>query len=253
MATPPRRPKKGGPVRKKWGAAGKTFARPAVRRRPPVAVAPVPVEPVKKPGLTVVLASKNPGKVAELAALLEGLPLHVAAPETIEKLSPPVEDGRTFAANARKKAVQYSRQLKGKVVIADDSGLEIDALNGQPGIRSARLGGPAASDMDRVRLILQKLEKMPWEKRGARFRCVVAIALNGKILGSFEGAVEGKIAFEPAGSNGFGYDPIFYFPPMSRTFAEMEPIEKNSVSHRHLAMANAALWIRERLASVQPV
>jgi XTP/dITP diphosphohydrolase len=164
--------------------------------------------------------------------LLEGAPFRVIGPDLIADLPAPVEDGRTFEANARKKALHYSmlREIGlDALVLADDSGLEIDALQGRPGVRSARLGGPSATDADRVHRILAELEETPWERRTARFRCVLAVARRGKILATFEGRVDGRIAFEPAGADGFGYDPIFFFVPAEMTFAQMTAAETNHV------------------------
>ncbi len=169
-------------------------------------------------------------------------------------MSPPAEDGLTFEANARKKAVYYAEQAHRAgiievdgLVLADDSGLEIDAADGWPGVRSARVGGPAATDADRVRLVLHRLEGVPWEKRGARFRCVIAVAnRRDGILATFEGVAEGRIALQPAGAEGFGYDPVFFHEPAEMTFAEMTPAEKNRVSHRGQALERAGGWLLER-------
>ena len=190
------------------------------------------------------IATKNPGKQRELEALLVESGLRVVGPELVAEMSAPVEDGRTFQANARKKAIYYSRAVD-SLVIADDSGLEIDALGGEPGVRSARLGGASATDDDRVRLVLRRMEGVPWERRGARFRCVIAIAQRGEVLADFEGSVEGRITYEPQGGEGFGYDPIFYFPPMDRTFADMTRAEKERVSHRGQALESAVAWLLE--------
>lgn len=220
--------------------AGKGAARrqPEKARRTPEPSAP------RSPRIPLFLATRNPGKVRELEALLADLPVRVHGAEQQEGLEHAVEDGRTFEANARKKALIYSRQMR-ELVLADDSGLEVDALGGEPGVRSARICGASATDMDRVRWILTRMENVPWEKRQARFCCVLALAYGGEILATFEGEVEGTISFEPEGSSGFGYDPIFYYPPMNMTFAEMEAEEKDSVSHRGQALARAVGWLRE--------
>ncbi len=181
--------------------------------------------------------------------MLAESPIQVVDVEIARKISAPPEDGATFAANARKKAIHYSRHVAFPV-IADDSGLCIDALDGQPGVRSARLGGPAASDSDRVRLVLRKLERVPWEKRTARFVCVLAIAQRGEVLACFEGHVEGMIDFEPKGSGGFGYDPIFFYPPAGKTFAELDRTEKDRVSHRGQALERAVGWLTENLRAL---
>jgi XTP/dITP diphosphohydrolase len=192
------------------------------------------------------VATKNPGKAREIAELLEGVPLKIVGPSLMRGLTAPVEDGATFEANAVKKALHYSRLVK-YTVLADDSGLEVDALDGKPGVRSARLGGPAATDADRVRLLLGMLEGVEWERRTARFRCAIAIARGGHLLATFDGAVEGVIAFEPEGASGFGYDPLFFYPDAGHTFAEMTPAEKHRVSHRGEALGQAVAWLRSRV------
>ncbi len=253
MTERPYKPKNGKPSKGKPRASGssRTGSTPSRGGRPPRKRAEERPPPPESRSLIprLVVATKNAGKVMEIITMLEGVALRIAGPDVISKLDSPTEDARTFAANARKKALHYSRSLRHDFVLADDSGLEIDALDGEPGVRSARLGGPSASDMDRVRLILSRMEKVSWELRDARFKCVVAIAKNGTVLATFEGQVDGKIAFEPSGSAGFGYDPIFFFPPMHRTFADLEPVEKNSVSHRHQAMRQAVAWLKEKFAA----
>lgn len=211
---------------------------------PPKAPPPPPVGPGSRL-VPVFVATRNPGKVAELTQLLEGHDFFPYGPEVILELPRPTEDGHTFLANARKKAIQYSRHVD-TLVLAEDSGLEVDALDGKPGVRSAQLGGPSASDQDRVRLILSQMEGVPWEKRTARFRCVVALARAGEVLATFDGVVEGMITFEPEGSGGFGYDPIFFYPPAGMTFGAMTPEEKNSVSHRGQAFAGTVSWLLGR-------
>lgn len=221
--------------------------RPRLERSRPVAP-PAPPEP---PRIPLLLASKNPGKLYELTQLLAELPFAVEGSDALRAVPTPTEDGATFEANARKKAIHYSRYID-TLVIADDSGLEVDALDGAPGVRSARLAGPTASDTDRVRLIVRRLERVPWEKRTARFRCVLAVARNGDVLETFEGTVEGLISFEPRGAEGFGYDPIFYYPAAEMTFAEMTAVEKNRVSHRGQALERAIGWLREYAVSHPP-
>ncbi|GAB4223424.1 MAG: XTP/dITP diphosphatase [Acidobacteriota bacterium] len=222
--------------------------RAGTERRP---AAEEPPSRVPDRRIPLLLATRNPGKVRELEALCDRRLFRVLEPDVLEPLGHPVEDGKTFADNARKKALFYSRQID-CLVMADDSGLEIDALGGEPGVRSARLGGPHATDEDRIRLVLRRLEDVPWERRTARFTCVIAIARRGEILKTFEGRVEGLIALEPAGGEGFGYDPIFWYPPMQRTFAEMLPAEKHRVSHRGQALERAVAWLRERYAADHP-
>jgi XTP/dITP diphosphohydrolase len=156
------------------------------------------------------------------------------------------ETGGSFAENARLKAVAYAR-ASGLPTLADDSGLEVDALGGEPGIHSARYAGSGASDEKRYRLLLEKLQGVPWEKRTARFRCVIAVVTPEGQIHTAEGACEGIIAFVPKGEHGFGYDPVFYFPEYGMTMAEL-PLEiKNQVSHRARAMQGAREILEERL------
>lgn len=179
----------------------------------------------------LLVATNNPGKVREYEALLKGLPLTLTYPAQ-EGIDIEVEEtGRTFAENARLKAVAYAR-ASGLLTLADDSGLEVDALGGEPGTRSARYAGQGASDEDRYRLLLSKLEGVPWEQRMARFRCVIAVATPQGEVHTAEGTCEGVIAFEPKGEHGFGYDPVFYVPEHGQTMAELEPEVKNRISHR---------------------
>ena len=145
------------------------------------------------------------------------------------------EKGLTFEANAREKAEFYSRR-SGCLTLAEDSGLEIEALGGKPGVYSARFSGPAATDSRNVAKVLRLLAAVPRNRRRARFICAMALARNGRVLEVVRGAVRGTIAPEPRGNNGFGYDPIFYYHPFRRTFAEVSPTEKNSVSHRGRAL-----------------
>ena len=146
------------------------------------------------------------------------------------------ETGASFAENARIKAVEYSRQTE-HPVLADDSGLEVAALGGRPGIRSARYGRPGANDRDRIGQLLLELERASGERQ-ARFVCALALAQKGALLIETEGECRGEIALEPRGANGFGYDPIFLFPELGRTYAELKPAEKNRVSHRARAVAS---------------
>jgi XTP/dITP diphosphohydrolase len=197
------------------------------------------------------IATRNPGKALEIAEMLSGTPFFVVGPDLMPNLQAPVEDGATFDANARKKAIHYSRELPPEyVILADDSGLEIEALDGWPGVRSARIGGPNANDTDRTREVLRRMEKLPWERRDAVFRCVIAIARRHHgVLATFEGDAAGRIAFEPDGTDGFGYDPVFYYLPAEMTFSAMTPVEKNHVSHRGQALERAVGWLREWAAA----
>ena len=159
----------------------------------------------------LLLATNNAGKIRELDALLQGTPFVVATPES-EGIDLDVEEtGTTFEENATLKAEAFAR-ASGLCAMADDSGLEVDALGGEPGVYSARYAGPEATDEERVRYLLSKLVDIEWEKRSARFRSVVALAHPDGEVQLFEGACEGMVAYEPRGDKGFGYDPIFYIP-----------------------------------------
>jgi XTP/dITP diphosphohydrolase len=187
----------------------------------------------------LLVATRNPGKVREYEQLLTGLPLSLTYLDE-EGISHEVEEiGETFAENAIRKAQEYAR-LSGLLTLADDSGLEVDALGGEPGVHSARYGGRGGDDEDRYQLLLQSMQGVPWEERGARFRCVIAVAEPGGESYTADGTCEGVIAFEPQGEYGFGYDPIFYLPEYDKTMAQLSPELKNRISHR----ARAAQEIR---------
>lgn len=149
------------------------------------------------------------------------------------------ETGETFEENAALKAETYAR-LSGLLALGDDSGLEVDALGGEPGVRSARYAGEDATDADRIAFLLQKLENVPQERWSARFRCVIALAWPGEPTEFHTGACEGMIVPEPRGFNGFGYDPVFFIPRMNMTMAELASDKKNGISHRSIAVQSAA-------------
>ena len=193
-----------------------------------------------KPALpTIVIATRNVGKLREFQTLLCPLNFDIRSLEDFAHNTEGVEieeSGSTFAENARIKAIGYSR-LVPFPVLADDSGLEVDALGGQPGIHSARYAGPDATDEDRIRKLLGELEKHKGEKWSARFVCALALAQNGEIIAQSEGSCSGVIIREMRGSQGFGYDPVFLFPEQGKTFAELDEAEKNQSSHRARAVA----------------
>jgi XTP/dITP diphosphohydrolase len=194
----------------------------------------------------LLLATTNQGKAGEYRHLLQELPFElVTLPE--EGIHIAVDEkNTTFEENARLKATSYSG-FSHLITLADDSGLEVDALGGEPGIRSARFAGDKASDEDKVEHLLARLKQVPWEKRTARFRCVIAIAIPEGRTELCHGECHGLIAFEPRGNNGFGYDPVFYFPELDKTMAEL-PLEiKNQISHRGRA-AQKAYRVLEQLA-----
>lgn len=191
----------------------------------------------------LLVASQNPGKLAEMQKLAAGLHLEIVAPRDVALLEAPEETGETFLENAELKARHYAL-ASGLLTVADDSGICVEALDGGPGLHSARFGGPHANDADRNRLLLKKLAGVPPERRGARFVSAVAVARGGEIAFSVQETAEGRIAEEPAGEHGFGYDPLFFFPPLGRTFGQLDPAEKDRVSHRGKAFAALRLWLR---------
>lgn len=205
-----------------------------------------------KPPLThkmsLVIATGNRGKIAEISTLLEGLDVVLLPLDRVGPVEVPPESGDSFQANARCKAVAVARAT-GHFALADDSGLEVDALGGAPGVLSARFGGSGATDADRNRLLLERLGAVPLELRTARFRCVIVVADPAGPVHEGEGTCEGRIALAPRGRNGFGYDPVFEIPHLGRTLAEIEPGDKNRLSHRAKAMEKAREILREILAA----
>lgn len=184
----------------------------------------------------LVVATTNAGKLREFRRLLAGVAVEVRSLADYPGAPAVVEDGATFAANARRKAEAWARHT-GEAVLADDSGLEVDALGGAPGVHSARYAGPQADDAANVAQLLAALADVPAAERGARFRCVLAVAKPDGALLLAEGTCEGRIAAAPDGAAGFGYDPVFFHPPSGRTFAALAPEAKNAVSHRARAFA----------------
>jgi XTP/dITP diphosphohydrolase len=181
----------------------------------------------------LLVASTNRGKVREIQEILAGVPFELVTLSDWPDLVPPEETGRVFEENARAKAVYYA-DATGQLTVADDSGLEIDALGGQPGIESARWGGAETTYPQKFALIYEALRANGAVDSPARFVCAVSLVRGGKVLFETRGAVEGRIAREPKGEGGFGYDPIFFYPPLGRTLAEVGH-EKSTVSHRGVA------------------
>jgi XTP/dITP diphosphohydrolase len=178
----------------------------------------------------MVLASSNPGKLREYLELA-GPHAHVELLPNFHDLYPFDESAPTFAENAAGKALHYSRHTR-ELVLADDSGLVVSALNGAPGVHSARYAGPEATDVDRYRKLLHEMEGKEGDARRARFVCVIAIAREGRAIAVVSDRAQGILTSQPRGSGGFGYDPIFSFPELGRTYAELAPAEKNQHSHR---------------------
>ncbi len=186
----------------------------------------------------LLLATTNQGKVREYRRLFADLPLELVTLSDLGITTEVVEDAPTFAENARLKAVALAAE-SGLPALADDSGLEVDALGGEPGTRSARYAGDDATDADRIAFLLDRMKDVPWAQRTARFRCVIAFARPDGTVRYSEGECRGMIAVEPRGEHGFGYDPVFYLPEMGRTMAELSPEEKDRISHRGKAAKKA--------------
>ncbi len=188
---------------------------------------------MKKPNY-MVIASRNKGKTAEIRELLSGFPITIKNLDDFGPIPEVEEDGQTFDENAYKKA-SFTARVLGHPAIADDSGLVVDALNGAPGVFSARYAGPDATNEERFGKLLQEMEGVT--NRKAAFECVISIAVPTGPALTYEGRCEGIIAESPAGTRGFGYDPIFFYPPLKKTFAELTREEKGRVSHRGKALA----------------
>jgi len=198
----------------------------------------------------LLLATGNPGKVRELRHALAGLalgagPVEVVGLADLGPIPAPAERGRTFEANARAKSLYYSRRWPG-LTLAEDSGLEIDALDGAPGVRSARFSAPRPTGEKNNRKVLRLLEGRPAAARKARFVCVMVLAEKGRVVAEFRGQVRGRIGRAPRGVSGFGYDPLFYYPPLRKTFAELAPDVKNRVSHRGRAVAKLRRFLEAK-------
>ena len=199
----------------------------------------------------LVLATRNAGKTQEMKALLQDFPVEIKNLEDFGPIPRVKEDGATFDDNAYKKA-SFTAKVLGFPALADDSGLEVDALDGAPGVHSARYAGPAATDeQNNVKLLSDMAGKTD---RAAHFTCVVSIAVPSGGALTYEARCEGLVAEAPAGDNGFGYDPVFYYPPLKKTFAQLSREEKNQVSHRGKVFAElkeefekVLIWLQQRL------
>jgi XTP/dITP diphosphohydrolase len=197
----------------------------------------------------ILVATSNSGKLRDLAGAASHYGIQVAQIPNFGSLPAVVEDGQTFEANARKKAEEYSRYVPAEVVIADDSGLEVDALGGAPGVHSARyaadephLAEANTDDEANNAKLIREIKRVPLDRRTGRFVCWIAAARDGKTLAAFEGKAEGLIHEVPKGANGFGYDPLFFFPEIHKTFAELTAMEKAHYSHRGEAFRKFLDW-----------
>jgi XTP/dITP diphosphohydrolase len=190
-----------------------------------------------------VLATANRAKAREMAALLAGIPFRIVNLSAFPRITLPPEGETSYAENALGKARAVA-SATGELALADDSGIEVDALGGSPGVLSARYGGPGLTDPERCEAMLREMAAVPREKRTARFRCLIAIVCprRGRER-TVEGVVEGVLLEAPRGTGGFGYDPLFFYPPLGRGFAELSAEEKNRVSHRAQACLRAREWL----------
>ena len=199
------------------------------------------------------IATSNAGKLRDFSGAAAPLGIEIMPLPNFAALPVVVEDGLTFEENARKKAEAYSRAVPGEIVLADDSGLEVEALKGAPGVHSARYAAEAphlmndnTDDEANNARLLRELKEVPDDKRSARFVCVIAAARDGRTLEVFRGEAEGMILHRARGTNGFGYDPLFYFPQIQKAFAELTPEEKAQYSHRGTAFRQFLAWYQAK-------
>ena len=204
----------------------------------------------------IVLATKNAGKAKEFQQLLKDFPVELKNLNDFGPIPEVVEDGATFDDNAYKKA-SFTAKILGLPAIADDSGLVVEALGGAPGVKSARYAGENATDKENIEKLLREMEGK--NNRRAAFECVISIAVPSGPALTYEGRCEGEISTEPQGTSGFGYDPVFYYPPYGKTFAGVSSEKKNRVSHRGKALHEVVAefdkvlaWLEARLAEVKP-
>jgi XTP/dITP diphosphohydrolase len=200
----------------------------------------------------LVVATTNRGKLREIQQLLDGVAVSLVTLADWPGIAPPEETGRTFEENARLKALYYAEHT-GELTVAEDSGLEIDALDGAPGVESARFGGSSSSYPEKFALIYDALRSRKAEGSPARFVCALALARGRDVLFETRGTVEGRIAPEPTGSGGFGYDPIFFYPPFGCTLAEATAEQKGSVSHRGKAFTTLRTYLTTHNAEITEI
>lgn len=198
----------------------------------------------------LLLATTNQGKIREMQVYLNDLPIRIVSLHNLTPIPTFPETGSTFAANARGKSLYYSLRWDG-LTLAEDSGLEIDFLKGAPGVISARFAGPEASDEDNIAKVLLLMGDAAPDQRGGRFISCLALAQKGVILTEIRAHVEGSITTHKRGHAGFGYDPIFYYPALDKTFAELDPAEKNAISHRGRALTDFKAYLQNYLFAGQ--
>jgi XTP/dITP diphosphohydrolase len=214
----------------------------------------------------IYIATSNPGKLYDFTAAAAPMGVKIAAVPGIDKMPPASENAPTFEANACKKAEHYSSSIKGCYVLADDSGLRVNALDGAPGVLSARYAAAVTEDIEGLTIphancsdaannakLLAELRDIPEEQRGASFVCVLAVAREGRLVACFRGEIQGTILFEPRGTGGFGYDPLFFVRSTSSTFAELSPELKSECSHRGQAFRKFLTWYSTLPAEVTAV
>jgi XTP/dITP diphosphohydrolase len=207
-----------------------------------------------EPPINLVIATRNKGKTSEIKSLLSGFPIIIRNLDDFGTIPEVKEDGETFDDNAYKKS-SFAAKILGFPALADDSGLVVEALNGAPGVQSARYGGENASDEERCLKILNEMNGK--SNRKAAFECVISVAVPGGAALTYEARCEGIITEKLKGENGFGYDPIFYYPPLNKTFAELTQQEKNQISHRGKAFQELKeefdkilIWIRRQMPEI---
>lgn len=192
----------------------------------------------------ILVASTNQGKVNEIKSFLSDFPLNIYSLKDVQIYNSFPEKGKTFQENARGKSLFYSEKWDG-FTLAEDSGLEVDYLQGKPGVLSARFSGPQATDEKNLYKVLKLLKNVPWEQRKARFVCCLVLSQKRKIIKEIKKFVSGYISLARKGQQGFGYDPIFYYPPLQKTFAQISPEEKNKISHRGQALQELKKFLKK--------
>jgi XTP/dITP diphosphohydrolase len=200
----------------------------------------------------LLIATTNAGKIREIRQALAGLPFKAVS---LAEVLPGVsfrERGKTFTENARAKSLYYSRK-SGLLTLAEDSGLEVDALDGAPGVYSARFSRPCPTDAKNIRRVLRLVADVPWKDRKAKFVSAMALTQYGRVIREIRGEVRGVISYGPKGENGFGYDPIFYYPKLRKHFAELCPEDKNAVSHRGRALKRLKIFLAQMSMRSAPI